>query len=118
MLPCGHTFHSSCIMTNVIRAGSLQCPNCRSTIVVDDKKDEEESDAESDSSRFDEKIKAVAERLRRKLSRPAAIGLLWNFSLPTALGFEVLTNLSNKHLFLMLAEELIYETDDEGEGQD
>ena len=109
VLPCGHTFHSSCIMTNVISSGSLQCPNCRESIVPKEQ-DEDESDSESEDS-TEEQIESVAERLLRKLTREDAISLLRNkFKVPKRL--EARTTQS---LFEMLAEQIICETDDEGE---
>ena len=108
VLPCGHTFHASCIMTNVISTGSLQCPNCRATIVPAEKPSEEESDAESDSS-TEEQIEHIAGRLLRKLSREDAISLLRNkFKVPKRLEAR-----TNQALFEMLAEQIICETDDE-----
>ena len=115
VLPCGHTFHSVCIMTNVISSGNLRCPLCRGSITVEkeEEDEEEESDAESESS-TEEHIESVAARLLRKLSREDAISLLRNkFKVPKRLEAR-----TTESLFEMLAEQIICETDDEEERED
>ena len=71
VLPCGHTFHSCCIMSNVISTGSLKCPNCREALVAGPS---EESDSDSDSeSSTEEQIEMIADRMQKKLTRDDAI---------------------------------------------
>lgn len=103
-LPCGHTFHAKCIMTNVLQNRS-HCPMCRQPF-----SQPAEDSTEEDSDDVDDYlIVAVASRLRQNLSKKDVCTLLSRFDVR----IPWLTSRRKSELCIILAEQMTHETDDE-----
>lgn len=110
-LPCGHSFHATCIMKNVC-FGQLQCPLCRGAFAKRTKTDDSsESEDDAGESEYDEDmVQAVANRIETKF-RPADV-------MVTLQRFRILTDprrMTQRERCELLAEQLTHITDDEEE---
>ena len=119
-LPCGHSFHATCIMNNVVNT-SLLCPLCRAPFGKKQRHEEEYEEEEYEEGalvvRFnthpddgydEDQIQGVADRLESKLL-PTDVDLL--------LGrFHILTDttaMSARDKIELLSEQITHVTDDE-----
>ena len=100
-LPCGHTFHSKCIMTNVLTNNST-CPMCRNDFARPTENEEEEDD---ESERM---LQFVADRLEAKFEKPEITTMLEKFDIP-----DDTSRWRKRRVCELLAEQLTQETDDE-----
>lgn len=125
-LPCGHSFHATCIMNNVVTTSSLLCPLCRAPFGKKQRQEEgafeeQQDDIEvrfnirdySNDGYDEDQIQGVADRLESKLL-PTDIDLL--------LGrFHILTDttaMSARDKIELLSEQITHFTDDEEEEED
>jgi hypothetical protein len=109
-LLCGHTFHSKCMMTNVMK-NNTKCPLCRQECVssLAEKRDEPEEDSsDSDDEQDTEMLLAVAYRIQNKLTEADVRLLLSRFHIPNDI-----SGLNWRQLCELAAEQMTMETDDE-----
>ena len=125
-LPCGHSFHATCIMKNVVTS-NLLCPLCRAPFGKKQRHEVEEEEDEDEEGAFvvpqedrfirdsidgydEDQIQEVADRLESKLL-PTDVDLL--------LGrFRILTDttaMSARDKIELLSEQITHVTDDEEE---
>jgi len=104
MLPCGHAFHSKCMMENILK-NNLKCPMCR-RVCARVEEEEESSDDDMDENI----ILMVADRIRKKLKKADVHVCLTRFHIPNGT-----TDLTHREACELLAEQLTHETDDEDE---
>jgi hypothetical protein len=104
-LPCGHKFHSKCMMKNIMSHNS-KCPICRAVCVRVEDEEVDSSDSDTDEST----ILFVADRIEAKLQREDVNQILTCFHIPN--GTEGLTF---RQACELAAEQLTHETDDEDE---
>ena len=103
-LPCGHTFHSKCIMTNVLTNNST-CPMCRNDFAQPTETEEEDMVDESERM-----VLFVADRLEAKFEKPEITRMLEKFDIP-----DDMSRWRKRRVCELLAEQLTHETDDEEE---
>ena len=128
-LPCGHSFHATCIMKNVVTS-NLLCPLCRAPFGKKQRQEEEYEEEEYEEGALEEQqdievrfnirdsndgydedqVQEVADRLESKLL-PTDVDLL--------LGrFRILTDttaMSARDKIELLSEQITHVTDDEEE---
>ena len=103
---CGHKFHSTCMMTNVM-TNNTKCPLCRQKC-ISEKAEEVSSDSDEEQSEM--MILLVADRIQNKLGRTAVLNMLSHFQIP-----RNYDRLAFRSLCEIAAEQLTHETDDEEE---
>jgi hypothetical protein len=115
-LPCGHSFHATCIMKNVVW-GRLTCPLCRHKISKGQRRndsaneEQEEHREENRDDLYDEElVRRVGNRIESKLFRTDVDLLLTRFTIP-----RDITNLSERRRILVLSEQMTHWTDNEEE---
>ena len=107
-LPCGHTFHSKCIMTN-----NSACPMCRNDfahpIMSEDARSimSEEEDNDDESERL---IQHVADRIESRFETSEIKTMLEKFDIP-----DDTRKWKKRRVCELFAEQLTMETDDDDE---
>ena len=124
-LPCGHSFHATCIMNNVVVTSNLLCPLCRAQFGKKQRREEEYEEEEIQGEEYAERaleraldryddgydenqIQEVADRLESKLL-PTDVDLLLR-------RFQVYTDttlMSERDKIELLSEQITHVTDDE-----
>ena len=105
VLPCGHAFHSKCMMENILK-NNLKCPMCRSVFAHVQVKEDSSDDGDMDENT----IIAVADRIQKKLKKTDVDVCLSRFRIPNGT-----SGLSYRGRCELLAEQRTHETDDEAE---
>ena len=96
-LPCGHSFHATCIMKNVVTS-NLLCPLCRAPF------------GKNIDGYDEDQIQEVADRLESKLLSTDVDLLLGRFRILTDT-----TAMSARDKIELLSEQITHVTDDEEE---